>query len=109
MCAEMSKSNVSWSLLLFCLYMAVTCPSMASAGFPADSIRVKWMEGKKFILHKVEPKETWQHLAKRYNCTISDLKEANGGVEQLKTGQIVNIPAGAAGGGSRSRWRCRAP
>jgi len=51
------------------------------------------MEGKKFILHKVEPKETWQHLSRRYKCSVAELKAANEGVEQLKVGQIINVPA----------------
>ena len=81
-------------LVSFCtlLVFSITCPSIAYTSMPADSIRVKWMDGKKFILHKVEPKETWQNLSKRYNCTLADLKAANEGVEQLKIGQIINVP-----------------
>lgn len=63
-----------------------------ASGFPADSIRVKNVNGNKFILHKVEPRETWSHLAKRYNCTVEELLAANNGVEIIKIDQIVNIP-----------------
>ncbi|MBL0074300.1 MAG: LysM peptidoglycan-binding domain-containing protein [Bacteroidetes bacterium] len=50
------------------------------------------MDGKKFILHKIEPKETWISLTKRYNCDLDELKSFNKGVEDLKIGQIINIP-----------------
>lgn len=58
----------------------------------SDSLRVRWIDGKKFLLHKVEPKQTWSSLAKKYNCTVTDLKDANNGVEDLKIGQIINVP-----------------
>jgi LysM repeat protein len=54
------------------------------------------MEGKKFILHKVEPKETWLILSRRYKCTVAELKAANEGVEELKIGQIINVPSEGA-------------
>lgn len=66
--------------------------SQAETSAGADSIRVKWMDGKKFILHKIEPKETWISLTKRYNCDLDELKSFNKGVEDLKIGQIINIP-----------------
>ena len=43
--------------ILGCMNSTVSQAETFSAG--ADSIRVKWMDGKKFILHKIEPKETW--------------------------------------------------
>src|SRR5688572_21624289 len=97
MYSVMIKRNaipVLFSLILFFCFSSVLS---ASASFPADSIRVKWMEGKKYILHKVELKETWLHLSRRYNCTIADLKSANGGVESLKVGQIINVPVATKG------------
>jgi len=94
--SAMIKRNSLLAFFCACLVFSITCPSSAYTTLPADSIRVKWMEGKKFILHKVEPKETWQHLSRRYNCTVADLNAANEGVEQLKIGQIINIPSAAA-------------
>ncbi len=80
---------------LFCAFIvfSMTCSSVAYTLSPPDSIRVKWMEGRKYILHKVEPKETWLHLSRRYTIDITDLKAANEGVEVLKIGQIINVPA----------------
>ena len=64
-----------------------------ASAFPPDSLRTKWIEGRKYILYKIEPKETWSLLARRYNLSVDDLKESNMGVEVLKIGQIINIPA----------------
>lgn len=92
MYAAMIKRNSLLAFFCVVIVFSITCPSIAYTTFPPDSIRVKWMEGKKYILHKVEPKETWQHLSRRYSCPVADLMEANAGVEQLKYGQIINIP-----------------
>lgn len=67
-------------------------PSEGTSLHPSDSLRVKNMNGKQFILHKVEPAETWTKLARRYNVAIEDLQTANPGVLMLKIDQIVHIP-----------------
>ncbi len=89
----MIKRNSLLAFFCVVIVFSITCPSIAYTSLPPDSIRVKWMEGKKYILHKVEPGETWQHLSRRYSCTVADLKITNEGVDQLKFGQIINIPA----------------
>ncbi len=84
-----------FTLLLFLssLFIIVQSHEVKASDFAmADSMRVRWIDGKKFILHKVEPKQTWNFLAKKYNCSIKDLKAANNGVNDLKIGQIINIP-----------------
>ncbi|HMT30745.1 MAG TPA: LysM peptidoglycan-binding domain-containing protein [Bacteroidia bacterium] len=82
-------------LFFFSVLFALLNPSKTLAGSPspADSIKVRWIDGKKFILHKVEPKETWSLLAKKYKCDTQNLKDANKGVVDLKVGQIINVPA----------------
>ncbi len=75
------------------LFFSFTLPLLASEyTYPADSIRVKWMNGKKYVLHKVEPMETWTSIGKLYNCTVQYLKEVNAGVKDLKIGQIIHVP-----------------
>jgi len=84
------------SLLLFIslsFILVSTSETSASVLSPADSVRVRWIDGKKYLLHKVEPQETWGSLSKRYKCSIQDLKQSNNGVQDLKIGQIINIPA----------------
>lgn len=79
-------------LFLFSFAPSVLAANPAENPVPADSIRIKWMDGKKFILHKIEPKENWSSLSKKYNISVDDLKSANQGVEDLKIGQILNVP-----------------
>lgn len=57
-----------------------------------DSTGVRTENGKKFIIHKVEPKEGWMAIARRYNVTMEQVKLANSGVESLIIGQLVNVP-----------------
>ncbi len=84
------------SLLLFSSLSLILVSTFETKAFtltPADSIRVRWIDGQKYLLHKVEPKETWGSLSRKYKCSIPNLKEANTGVQDLKIGQIINIPA----------------
>jgi len=49
--------------------------------------------GKVYILHKVEPKETLYGLSKRYGISVEEIKEANPEVEQgLKIAQVIRVP-----------------
>lgn len=56
-----------------------------------DSIGVENLEGKKLILHKVEPKETYYSLSRRYNVTPRSIIDYNNNTP-LSIGQIVKIP-----------------
>lgn len=60
---------------------------------PSDSLRTKWVGGKKYFLHKVQPKETWTSVARKYKVSINDLQNANSGVSVLKYNQIIQVPA----------------
>lgn len=75
------------AVLLLLLWVA---ESQASA---PDSLRVKWLNGRKYILHKVIAKETFTSISRRYSVSISELMKANPGVDPLKTGQIINVPS----------------
>lgn len=68
----------------------------ASYAFPPDSLRTKWVGGKKFLLHKVTKGETWTSVAKKYHITIAELQNANNGVSVLKYNQIIQVPAAAS-------------
>ncbi|UII23253.1 LysM peptidoglycan-binding domain-containing protein [Fulvivirga ligni] len=61
--------------------------------YPMDSVGVEKKDGKVFILHKVEDKETLYSLSRRYNVSIYNIIEHNPPVEfGLEVGQIVKIP-----------------
>jgi LysM repeat protein len=60
---------------------------------PADSVGLEMVNGKTFIIHQVDPKETVYSLARRYNVTIYEIIDHNPGVDKgLSIGQRVRIP-----------------
>jgi len=61
---------------------------------PLDSIDQKIINGKRYIVYKVEKAETLYSLSKKYNCTVEDINAANNGLKDgLKLGANVFIPA----------------
>lgn len=74
---------------LFLFFMLLVFAGQAAS---PDSLRVRWIEGKKMVLHKVGPGETFSGLSRRYDIPVADIQAANPGVSSLKTGQIVNVP-----------------
>lgn len=42
--------------------------------------------------YTVKKKETIYSIAKQHNVTVDDIKQANPGLDQVKKGQIINIP-----------------
>jgi LysM repeat protein len=75
--------------VFFLFFMMLATWSQASS---PDSLRTRWINGKKYVLHKVAPKETFSSVSRKYNVTIAELQQANPGVAGLKIGQIINIP-----------------
>ncbi len=48
---------------------------------------------KKLTAYKVQPKDTWTNLSKKFNTTIKELQSVNVGVSDLKIGQIIQVPS----------------
>lgn len=63
----------------------------ASAATFRDSIGVENSSGKKIILHKVEPKETYYSLSRRYGIPPKTIMDFNNSTP-LSIGAIVKIP-----------------
>lgn len=62
-----------------------------------DSIGVQTKNGKLFVQHKVEPKETLFALSRKYGVPVSVIVESNPSVQNsINIGQIVLIPRKAA-------------
>lgn len=59
-----------------------------------DSIGVEKKDGKRYVLHRIEAKETLYALSRKYGATVDDIKKANADVNinDLKVGQVVRIP-----------------
>lgn len=60
---------------------------------PLDSIGVEVKNGKKYIQHKIEPKETLYRLSRIYKVDVNEIKNENPSIEsEFKEGKIVLIP-----------------
>ncbi|MEP1781316.1 LysM peptidoglycan-binding domain-containing protein, partial [Reichenbachiella sp.] len=60
---------------------------------PTDSLRTEKVKGKKFIIHRAEPKETLYSIARRYGVTIEDLHKQNTSLKDgLKMYDEIRIP-----------------
>lgn len=67
----------------------------SASGFSAvrDSVGVERRNGKFFVQHKVEPKETLYALSRKYGVPVSQIVESNPSVEtSIMIGQIVLVP-----------------
>src|SRR4051812_30189309 len=58
-----------------------------------DSIGVETVNGKVFVIHKVDEKETLYALSKRYGTTVDAINQYNPTASAgLEVGQILKIP-----------------
>lgn len=58
-----------------------------------DSIGVEKKDGKLYVLHRVDPKETLYSIARKYNASVEDLKKENpSAVTALQVGQVLKVP-----------------
>ena len=46
----------------------------------------------KYLIHEIEPKETFYSISKKYNVKVADIRKINPGVEMLTIGQELKIP-----------------
>lgn len=65
--------------------------SVAHASSVIDSIGVENYNGKKLILHKVEAKETYYSISKRYNVNYKDVMTFNDS-KFLQIGVVLKVP-----------------
>lgn len=58
-----------------------------------DSIGMETVNGKVFVLHKVEEKETLYAIARRYGATVDAIRASNAGLTStLEIGQVLKVP-----------------
>ena len=63
------------------------------ASLPADSLRMETIEGKTYIIHRVEKKETLFSISKRYGVAMSLVVEANKGSDSgIEAGEELRVP-----------------
>ncbi|MES2278940.1 MAG: LysM peptidoglycan-binding domain-containing protein [Bacteroidota bacterium] len=76
-------------LLIICPLLILTSTAFAKAVF--DSVGVENHNGKKVILHKVEPKETYFGVGRRYNIKPNLIIQFNNNIV-LQPGAIIKVP-----------------
>ncbi|MEO9964580.1 MAG: LysM peptidoglycan-binding domain-containing protein [Reichenbachiella sp.] len=78
-------------LLLFLIIVGLA--SLAATASPMDSLRLEKNKGKRYIIHRVEPKETLYSISRRYGVTVDDIKAANASLpDGLKMFDEIQIP-----------------
>ena len=75
----------------YILITALLGCSTVYANKPVDSIGVENNNGKKLILHKVDPKESYYSISRRYNVNVKDVQNYNNNVG-LQIGTIIKVP-----------------
>ncbi|WP_410220640.1 LysM peptidoglycan-binding domain-containing protein [Pedobacter sp.] len=75
------------------IFLATICLStfIVRATNPVDSIGVENINGKKVIIHKVDPKESYYSISRKYNVNVKDVISYNEN-KNLQIGTIVKIP-----------------
>lgn len=58
-----------------------------------DSIGNEIINGNRFLIHKIKPKENYYQLSRLYAVSLPDLKNSNGN-KNLRVGDTVKIPRG---------------
>src|SRR5687768_214049 len=60
---------------------------------PQDSIGTETINGKLFVIHKVDEKETLFAISRRYRATVDDILKYNTDAgDGLEIGQILKVP-----------------
>jgi len=78
--------------LLIALLALFIWTGESSIAKPANVLPIEYQDGKDYLLHKVEPKETFYSIAKKYKCSVADLQAANKEVKELKVGMEIKVP-----------------
>ena len=87
--------------MMLVAFMFGASPAFADTLVPGDSIGTEVINGKTFILYKVEPKETLYSISNQYNLPVAELVKHNPETETgLKIGAVLRIPLLAAKSGN---------
>lgn len=76
----------------------LTLISWTTSGTPLDSLRMETINGKQFIIHQIDEKETLYSISRRYGVPITAILEVNPTADGgLTTGQQLKVPYVAKG------------
>src|SRR5882724_7469440 len=87
------RLHASSLTLAICCFMLVAGSLKLVALAPADSLRMETVNGKPYIIHQVDPKETLYSISRKYGVAVALIREENPTVDAgLSVGQIVKVP-----------------
>ncbi|HYG01332.1 MAG TPA: LysM peptidoglycan-binding domain-containing protein [Chryseosolibacter sp.] len=67
--------------------------SIFSSPVPQDSVGVETINGKLFVVHRVDEKETLFAISRRYGTPVAEIVQYNAGADKrLDIGQIIKVP-----------------
>lgn len=75
----------------YILITALFGSATSYANTPLDSIGVENNNGKKLILHKVDPKESYYSISRKYNVNVKDIQAYNNNIG-LQIGSVIKVP-----------------
>lgn len=87
----MNIKNISTCLTLISLVIFTTLQVEASSTIPIDSIGVENISGKEVIIHKVEARESYYALSRKYKINVKDIITLNTN-KSLKVGDLIKVP-----------------
>ncbi len=67
-------------LILLCGFYSAWAYLPIDETISRDSLRTKWVNGKKFLMHKVQKGETFYSLSRDYKVEVKELMNVNKGV-----------------------------
>ncbi|RYE10155.1 MAG: LysM peptidoglycan-binding domain-containing protein [Sphingobacteriaceae bacterium] len=76
---------------LFVVLFLISFCDAAFAVSPADSVGVENQNGKMIILHKLDPKDNYYSIARRYNVRPKDVIDYNNNAK-MQIGAIIKVP-----------------
>ena len=80
-------------LLMMLVSLMAASPVFAGYRVPGDSVGSEIINGKTFVLYRVEPKETLYAISNKYNVSVDELVKYNPETETgLNVGAILKIP-----------------
>ncbi|HEV8515494.1 MAG TPA: LysM peptidoglycan-binding domain-containing protein [Cyclobacteriaceae bacterium] len=87
---KIQEPGFTIQILLPCILCLLSIVAWAT---PVDSLRLETINGKQFIIHQVDPKETLYSISRKYGVAVALIREENPTVDAgLAVGQIVKVP-----------------
>jgi LysM repeat protein len=77
--------------LFFALFVSLA--SVSVWAFPADSLRIESVNGKFFIIHQIDAKETLYSISRRYGVAVTAILESNPDTKEgIGVGKLLRVP-----------------